>query len=91
MPKNEPSLTSMRQMVLEISQSQELEENGCHHLVGFSASFPPKYDVTHAIWQDNAKMRVQYLSSLLLDLFQIFQVFSKFCLISNVTAMATRS
>ena len=41
-----------------LSQTQECEQN----------------DVTQAIRQDNAKMKVQYLSSLLFDLFQILQV-----------------
>ena len=36
----------------------------------FSASFSIKYDVTDAILQDNEKMKVQYLRSLLFDLFE---------------------
>ena len=36
----------------------------------FSASFSIKYDVTDALLQDNEKMKVQYLRSLLLDLFE---------------------
>ena len=39
----------------------------------FSASFSIKYDVTDAILQDNEKMKVQYLSSLLFDLFETLQ------------------
>ena len=39
----------------------------------FSASFSIKYDVTDAILQDNEKMRVQYLRSLLFDLFETLQ------------------
>ena len=39
----------------------------------FSASFSIKYDVTDAILQDNEKMKVQYLRSLLLDLFETLQ------------------
>ena len=39
----------------------------------FSASFSIKYDVTDAILQDNEKMKVQYLRSLLFDLFEILQ------------------
>ena len=39
----------------------------------FSASFSSKYDVTDTIRQDNEKMKVQYLSSLLFDLFEILQ------------------
>ena len=34
----------------------------------FSASFSFKYDVTDAILQDNEKMKVKYLRSLLLDM-----------------------
>ena len=39
----------------------------------FSASFSIKYDVTDAIQQDNEKMKVQYLRSLLFDLFETLQ------------------
>ena len=39
----------------------------------FSDSFSIKYDVTDAILQDNEEMKVQYLRSLLLDLFEILQ------------------
>ena len=39
----------------------------------FSASFSIKYDVTDAILQDNRKMKVQYLRSLLFDLFETLQ------------------
>ena len=35
-----------------------------------SASFSLKYDVTDAILQDNEKMKVEYLRSLLFDLFE---------------------
>ena len=38
-----------------------------------SASFSIKYDVTDAILQDNEKMKVQYLRSLLFDLFETLQ------------------
>ena len=38
-----------------------------------SASFSIKYDVTDAILQDKAKMKVQYLRSLLFDLFETLQ------------------
>ena len=73
MQKNEPSLIGMRQIVLEISQSQEFEQNGRRHFVGFQPHFHVNM-TSHAIRQDNAKMKVQYLSSLLFDLFQILQV-----------------
>ena len=39
----------------------------------FSASFSLKYDVTGAILQDNETMKVQYLKSLLFDLFETSQ------------------
>ena len=39
----------------------------------FSASFSIKYDVTDATLQDNEKMKVQYLSSLLFDFFETLQ------------------
>ena len=39
----------------------------------FSASFSFKYDVTDAILQDNEKMKVKYLMSLLFDLFETLQ------------------
>ena len=54
-------------------QSQEFGKDGYRHFVGFSASFPIKYDVTDAIMQDNEKMKVQYLRSLLFDLFETLQ------------------
>ena len=38
----------------------------------FSASFSIKYDLTDAILQDNEKMKVQYLRSLLLDCLKVF-------------------
>ena len=39
----------------------------------FSASFSIKYDVTDAMLQDNEKLKVQYLRSLLFDLFETLQ------------------
>ena len=39
----------------------------------FSAPFSIKYDVTDAILQDNEKLKVQYLRSLLFDLFETLQ------------------
>ena len=49
-------------------QSQESGQFG-----RFSASFSIKYDVTDAILQDNEKMKVQYLRSILFDLFETLQ------------------
>ena len=40
----------------------------------FSTSFSIKYYVTDAILQDNEKLNVQYLRSLLFDLFETLQV-----------------
>ena len=37
------------------------------------ASFSLKYDVTDAMLQDNEKMKVQYIRSLLFDLFETLQ------------------
>ena len=54
-------------------QIQEFGQDGQRHFVGFSASFSIKYDVTDAILQDNEKMKVQYLRSLLFDLFETLQ------------------
>ena len=42
-------------------------------LCRFSASFSIKHDVTDAILQDNEKMKVKYLRSLLFDLFETLQ------------------
>ena len=39
----------------------------------FLASFSIKYDVTDTMLQDIEKMQVQYLISLLFDLFEILQ------------------
>ena len=39
----------------------------------FSVSFSLKYDVTDPILQDNEKMKVEYLRSLLFDLFETLQ------------------
>ena len=42
-------------------------------LCRFLASFSLKYDVTDAMLQNIEKMKVQYLMSLLFDLFEILQ------------------
>ena len=39
----------------------------------FSASFSLEHDVTDALLKDNEKMKVQYLRSLLFDLFETLQ------------------
>ena len=54
-------------------QSQEFGQGGRRHFGGFSVSFSLKYDVTNAMLQDNEKMKVQYLRSLLFDLFETLQ------------------
>ena len=55
-------------------QSQEFEQDGRRHFVGLSKPhFSLKYDVTDAMLQDSEKMNVQYLRSLLFDLFETLQ------------------
>ena len=72
--KNELSLTSMRQMVLEIPHFEVRNlSNMDIAIFRFSASFSVKYDVTDAILQDNTEMKVQYLKSFLLDSFETLQ------------------
>ena len=70
--KDEPLLTSMRQMVLEIFHFN-VRNLSKMDAARFSASFSLKYDVTEAILQDNEKMKVKYLRSLFLDLFETLQ------------------
>ena len=54
----------------------------------FSVSFSLKYDVTDAMLQDNEKMKVQYLRSLLFDLFETLQAIRTWQ--RNFAAIATR-
>ena len=54
-------------------QSQEFEQIWTSPFCRFLASFSLKYDVTDAMLQDIEKMKVQYLMSLLFDLFDILQ------------------
>ena len=58
----------------------------------FSASFSIKYDITDATLQNNEKMKVKYLKSLLFDLFETFRMLElgkgillhfKFCCCGN--------
>ena len=63
----------MRQMVLDTIHFKFLTLKWNISFCRFSASFSLKYDVTDAILQDNEKMKVQYLRSLLFDLFQTLQ------------------
>ena len=75
--KNEPSLTSMCQMVLEISRFEirNLSKMDVAILIcRFLSLYSLKYDVTDAILQDTENMKMQYLRSLLFDLFDILQV-----------------
>ena len=67
MQNNELSLTSVRRTVLEISHFKVRN-------LSKMASFSLKYDVKDAILKDNEKMKVQYLRSLLFDLFEILAV-----------------
>ena len=74
MQQNEPLPTSMRQVVLEYFISKSgIWARWISPFCRFSASFSIKYDVTDAILQDNEKMKVQYLRSLLFDLFETLQ------------------
>ena len=57
-------------------QSQEFGQDGHRHLISFQPLFPLKYDVTDAMLQDNEKMKVQYSTSLLFDLFETLQAVS---------------
>ena len=76
MQKNEPSPTSMRQMVLEIFHFKVRNlGRWTSPFCKSSASFSLKYDVTDAMLQDNEKMKVQYLSSRLFVLFETLQAF----------------
>ena len=54
-------------------QSQEFEVIWTSPFCRFLASIPLKYDVTDAMLQDIEKMKVQYVMSLLFDLFEILQ------------------
>ena len=53
-------------------QSQEFGQDGHRQFLGFQPHFHFKYDTTDAMLQDNEKMKVQYLKSLLFDLFESF-------------------
>ena len=55
------------------SQSQEFEQDGRRHFVGFQSLFLRKYDVTDAVRQDDEKLKVQYLRSLSFDSFEVLQ------------------
>ena len=54
-------------------RSQEFVKDGHRHFAGFQPSFSIKYDITDSILQDNEKLKVQYLRSLLFDLFETLQ------------------
>ena len=58
--KHEPSLTFMRQMVLEISHPKVRNWSKMEVFSRFSASFSRKYDVNDTIQHDNEKMKMQY-------------------------------
>ena len=74
MEKDEPLPTSMRQMVLEIFHFKVRNlARWISPFLRFSASFSIKYDVTDTILQDNEKMKVQYLRSLVFDLYETLQ------------------
>ena len=95
MQNNEPSLTSMCQKVLEIFHFKIRNLGKIDiAILWVLASFSLKYDVTDAMPQGNEKMKVQYLRSLLFDLFETLQAIrtlaKEFLLISNFVAMATK-
>ena len=74
MQENVPSPTSMCQMVLEIFHFKVRNLGKMDiAILQVSASFSIRYDVTDAILEDNEKMKVQYLRSLLFDLFETLQ------------------
>ena len=54
-------------------QSQEFRQDGHRYFVGFQPHFSLKYDVTNAMLQNNERMKVQYLRSLLFHLFETLQ------------------
>ena len=64
-----PSPISMLQMVSKSGIRARWTSPFCR----YSASFSIKHDVTYAIPQDIVKMKVQYLRSHLLDLFETLQ------------------
>ena len=56
------------------SESQEFEQDGCRHFVGFQPYFHVDMtSQTQSLIQDNEKIKVQYLGSLLFDLFEILK------------------
>ena len=54
-------------------QSQEFGQDENPYFVGFQPHFHLNSDVTDAMLQDDEKMNVQYLRSLLFDLFETLQ------------------
>ena len=63
----------MRQMVLEIFHFKVRNLGKMDIAIQLSASFSLKYVVTDSILQNNEKMKVEYLRSLLFDLFETLQ------------------
>ena len=53
-------------------QSQEFEQDGSRHFEGFELHFHTNV-TSQTILQDNEKMKVRYLRSLLFDLFETLQ------------------
>ena len=60
----------MRQMVVGISHSKV---RNLSKMDRFSASLSHRYDITDAILKDNENVEVQYLRSLLFNLFDVLQ------------------
>ena len=71
--------------------SQEFDQDGRRHFVGFQPHFLLKYDVTDALLLGNENMKVQYFRSLLFDLLETLQVVKKFRFISKVKVQYLRS
>ena len=71
--KNEPSLASMHQMVLEISHPKVRNLSKMDVAILFSASFYVNMTSQTQSGKTMKKMKVQYLRSLLFNLFQILQ------------------
>ena len=75
-------------------QSQEFEQDGHRHFVGFEPRFHLDMTSQTQCCKTMKKLKVQYLSSLLFVLFETLQAFRTqqriLALISNFVAMATK-
>ena len=75
-------------------QSQEFGQDGYRHFAGFQPHCQLNMTSTVAILQDNERIKVQYLRSLLFDLFETLQAVRAWqrnsCSILNFVAMTTK-